>query len=199
MSARQAAILRAIRDHLERHGHAPTLAEIGDALGLEKNTVHYHVKAMLAAGVLERAPGWRGLRLPQAEASASAEAGLLPLVGRIAAGRPIEAIPGRETLDLPTMLAGPDRYALLVKGDSMIDAGIFDGDYVVLERRDYAQDGDIVAALIDGEEATLKRFRQTHGGEVLLVPENADMAPMHYAPERVRIQGVLVAQLRRYR
>lgn len=195
MHPRQAEILRVIRNHLQAHGCSPTLAEIGDALGLEKNTVHYHVKAMLSAGILERSPGWRGLHLPRNEE----DSGSLPLVGRIAAGRPIEAIPGQDVLDFSSLLLGPGRYALLVKGDSMVDAGIFDGDYVVLERRDVAQDGDIVAALIDDEEATLKRFRRTTGGEILLLPENADMAPLHYAPERVRIQGVLVAQLRRYR
>lgn len=195
MHPRQAEILRVIRNYLQTHGCSPTLAEIGDALGLEKNTVHYHVKAMLNAGLLERSPGWRGLHLPQDKEESSS----LPLMGRIAAGRPIEAIPGQDALDLSALLLGPGRYALEVKGDSMIDAGIFDGDYVVLERRDVAQDGDIVAALIDDEEATLKRFRRTTGGEVLLLPENADMAPLHYAPERVRIQGVLVAQLRRYR
>jgi repressor LexA len=196
MHPRQAEILTVIRNHLQARGCSPTLAEIGDALGLEKNTVHYHVKAMLGAGILERSPGWRGLRLPQGDDEDASTS--LPLVGRIAAGRPIEAIPGRDALDLSTLL-GPGRYALQVKGDSMIDAGIFDGDYVVLEHRDVAQDGDIVAALIDDEEATLKRFRRTTSGEVLLLPENADMAPLHYAPERVRIQGVLVAQLRRYR
>jgi repressor LexA len=195
MHPRQAEILKVIRNHLQTHGCSPTLAEIGDALGLEKNTVHYHVKTMLSAGILERTPGWRGLRLPREHEDSSA----LPLVGRIAAGQPIEAIPGQDALDLSALLLGPGRYALQVKGDSMIDAGIFDGDYVVLERRDVAQDGDIVAALIDDEEATLKRFRRTSGGEILLLPENADMAPLHYAPERVRIQGVLVAQLRRYR
>ena len=195
MHPRQAEILKVIRDYLQAHGCSPTLAEIGDALGVEKNTVHYHVKAMLNAGLLERSPGWRGLHLPPDEEESS----LLPLMGRIAAGRPIEAIPGQDALDLSALLLGPGRYALEVKGDSMIDAGIFDGDYVVLERRDVAQDGDIVAALIDDEEATLKRFRRTTGGEILLLPENADMAPLHYAPERVRIQGVLVAQLRRYR
>lgn len=195
MHPRQAEIIRTIRDHFEAHGCAPTLAEIGRTLGLEKNTVHYHVKAMLAEGLLKREPGWRGLRLPEEEERSM----MLPLVGRIAAGRPIEAIPGQDALDLSALLLGPDRYALVVKGDSMIDAGIYDGDYVVLERREYAQDGDIVAALIDDEEATLKRFRRTTGGDVLLLPENADMAPLHYAPERVRIQGVLIAQFRRYR
>ncbi|APZ43204.1 transcriptional repressor LexA [Acidihalobacter ferrooxydans] len=197
MHPRQAEILNAIRNHFTTYGHAPTLTEIGQRLGLEKNTVHYHVRAMLSAGLLIREPGWRGLRLPanmDEEAMRS-----LPLAGRIAAGHPIEAIPGQDALDLSALLLGSGRYALQVKGESMIDAGIFDGDYVILERRDHAQDGDIVAALIDNEDATLKRLRHTNAGEVLLVPENADMAPMVFAPERVSIQGVLVAQLRRYR
>ncbi|OBS09506.1 transcriptional repressor LexA [Acidihalobacter prosperus] len=195
MHPRQSEILQCIRDYATRHGRSPTLAEIGATLGVGRNTVHYHVQSMLAAGLLERESGWRGLRIPQDPAGPYA----MPLAGRIAAGRPIEAIPGQEHIDLSAMLLGPDRFALIVKGDSMIDAGIFDGDYVVMARRDSAEDGDIVAALIDDEEATLKRLRRTSGGEILLIPENVDMAPMHYSPERVRIQGVLVAQFRRYR
>lgn len=195
MHPRQAEILECIRGYLDQHDYSPTLAEIGDALGIGRNTVHYHIQSLLEQGLLEQQSGWRGLRIPQEEGGGVA----ITMAGRIAAGRPIEAIPGQERIDLSSFFLGPDKYALLVKGDSMIDVGIFDGDYVILEHRETADDGDIVAALIDGEEATLKRFRRTSQGEILLIPENTQMAPMHFTPDRVQIQGVLIAQFRSYR
>jgi len=112
-------------------------------------------------------------------------------------GRPIEAIEDRDAIDLADWFTGPGRFALQVSGDSMIAAGIHDGDVVVVQQRETAADGDIVVALIDDEEATLKRFSR-HGGEIVLQPENPALQPMRYAPERVRIQGVVVGQLRRY-
>lgn len=195
MHPRQSEILQCIRDYLVQKGYSPTLAEIGEVLGIGRNTVHYHIQSLLAQGLLEQESGWRGLRIPQDDGGTCS----LMLAGRIAAGRPIEAIPGQDRIDLSSFLLGPDKFALIVKGDSMIDAGIFDGDYVIMEHRDTADDGDIVAALIDGEEATLKRLRRARSGEIHLIPENATMAPMHFTPDRVRIQGVLVAQFRSYR
>ena len=122
----------------------------------------------------------------------------LPLLGRIAAGLPIEAIEDQDHLDLAALFAGPDRYALRVSGDSMIDAGILDGDTVIVRKQDVANAGDIVVALIDGHEATLKRLGRSVGGTVELIPANASMEPMRYPASRVRLQGVLVGQLRRY-
>ena len=122
----------------------------------------------------------------------------VPLLGRIAAGLPIEAIEDQDHLDLAGLFAGPDRYALRVSGDSMIEAGILDGDTVIVRKQDVANVGDIVVALIDGHEATLKRLGPSVGGTVELVPANAALAPMRYPAARVRVQGVLVGQLRRY-
>lgn len=122
----------------------------------------------------------------------------VPLLGRIAAGLPIEAIEDQDHLDLVGLFAGPDRYALRVSGDSMIDAGILHGDTVIVRKSDVAAVGDVVVALIDGHEATLKRLGATVDGTVELVPANASMVPMRYAASRVRIQGVLVGQLRTY-
>ncbi len=122
----------------------------------------------------------------------------MPLLGRIAAGLPIEAIEDQDHLDLAALFAGPERFALRVSGDSMIDAGILDGDTVIVRKQDVANVGDIVVALIDGHEATLKRLGGVVDGMVELVPENAAMERMRYAAGRVRFQGVLVGQLRQY-
>lgn len=122
----------------------------------------------------------------------------IPLLGRIAAGQPIEAIEDTNYLDLAEFFIGPDRYALRVSGESMIDVGILDGDTVILRKQDTARTGDIVVALIDGQEATLKRLGRVEDGMVELIPENSTMNKMHYNAKRVSFQGVLVGQLRSY-
>ena len=122
----------------------------------------------------------------------------IPLLGRIAAGQPIEAIEDANYLDLAAFFIGPDRYALRVTGESMIDVGILDGDTVILRKQNTARTGDIVVALIDGQEATLKRLGSTRDGTVELIPENSSMAVMRYSAARVSFQGVLVGQLRSY-
>jgi len=122
----------------------------------------------------------------------------IPLLGRIAAGQPIEAIEDTNYLDLAAFFIGPDRYALRVSGESMIDVGILDGDTVILRKQDTARKGDIVVALIDSQEATLKRLGNVKEGGVELIPENSSMATMRYAAHRVSFQGVLVGQLRSY-
>lgn len=122
----------------------------------------------------------------------------IPLLGRIAAGQPIEAIEDANYLDLAAFFIGPDRYALRVSGESMIDVGILDGDTVILRKQSTARAGDIVVALIDSQEATLKRLGNVKDGMVELIPENSSMATMHYAVDRVSFQGVLVGQLRSY-
>ncbi len=122
----------------------------------------------------------------------------IPLLGRIAAGQPIEAIEDTSYLDLAAFFIGPDRYALRVTGESMMDVGILDGDTVILRKQDTAQTGDIVVALIDSQEATLKRLGETRDGIVELIPENSSMDTMRYDASRVSFQGVLVGQLRSY-
>ena len=196
LTQRQAKALEAIKGYINFHGHAPTLEEIGQALGVQsKGAVHRLVNALVDEGYLIRErSSWRGLRLAGEEASPT-----LPLVGRIAAGQPIEAIPGEDTLNLADFLLGPDRYALRVQGDSMVGAGILDGDTVVVKQADTARDGEIVVALIDGEEATLKRLKRLGNGNIELVAENPAIEPMVYPASRVRIQGVVVGQMRSYR
>ena len=122
----------------------------------------------------------------------------IPLLGRIAAGQPIEAIEDANYLDLAAFFIGPDRYALRVSGESMIDVGILDGDTVILRKQNTARTGDIVVALIDSQEATLKRLGAVKDGMVELIPENSSMSTMLYAAHRVSFQGVLVGQLRSY-
>jgi repressor LexA len=196
-------ILDAIKSYIDQEDKSPTLSEIGNLVGVSsKGTVHRYVDGLIEKGYLERnARGWRGLSLVQDEEPAEYQVNRLsqlPLVGRIAAGQPIEAITGHEHIDVSDMFVGPNRYVLQVKGESMIDAGIMDGDYVIIEQRASARDGEIVVALIDREEATLKRFKKGKEGIIELHPENQQMIPMRYPEERVQVQGVLVGVLRTY-
>lgn len=196
LTSQQNRVLQVIRTRIETDGHAPTLEEIGQVVGVRsRGSVHRLVQTLIDKGYLRRtASGWRGLQLVEEHDSLS-----LPLLGRIAAGRPIEAIPGEESLNLSDFLLGPNRYALRVQGDSMIDAGILDGDTVVIAHADTARDGEIVVALIDGETATLKRLQRRKDGMLALIAENPDIPTQLYPAERVRIQGIVVAQLRSYR
>ena len=189
-------ILEFIRDYIGQHGQGPTLTEIGAAMDIKsKGTVHRYVQALTNKGALEHVErGWRGIRLAN---ESQLHSTTLPLAGRIAAGHPIEAIPGQDQLDLGAFVSD-NRFALQVKGDSMIDIGILDGDWVIIEQRDTAHDGEIVVALIDEQDATLKRFKRLSNDQVLLIPETPSLSPMQYSLERVRIQGILVGQLRHY-
>ena len=196
LTAQQNRVLQVIRSRIETDGHAPTLEEIGLAVGVRsRGSVHRLVQALIDKGYLERASaGWRGLQPVEKSDKLS-----LPLLGRIAAGLPIEAIPGEEELNLSDFLLGPNRYALRVQGDSMIDAGILDGDTVVVAHASTARDGEIVVALIDDQHATLKRLQRRAEGQIALVAENPTIPTQIYAADRVTIQGVVVAQLRSYR
>ncbi|MBL1277988.1 MAG: transcriptional repressor LexA [Ectothiorhodospiraceae bacterium] len=192
-----------IKDYLASEGIAPSLAEIAEGLGTtSRGSMHKQVQALAAAGVIRIRPGrQRGIELVDDEDTGMENAlcpDSLPLLGRIAAGQPIVAIPDEETLNLTEFLLGPNRFALRVQGDSMIEAGILDGDTVIIRRGETAEDGDIVVALIDDDEATLKRFHRRVGGKIELAPENRSLRPMIFEDHRVRIQGVLVSQLRVY-
>jgi repressor LexA len=190
-------ILNFIHAFIIKHGHSPTLVEIGTAVDINsKGTIHRYVQNLRNKGMLAQPErGWRGIRLSDDALSNSTT---LPLVGRIAAGQPIEAIQNQEEINLSEMFVGKDRYALQIKGDSMIDIGILDGDIVVIEPQNNAQFGDIVVALIDNEDATLKRFKRLKDGRIELSPENQELQPMIYDAARVKIQGILVGQLRSY-
>ncbi len=190
-------ILNFIHAFIIKHGHSPTLVEIGKAMDINsKGTIHRYVQNLRNKNLLappER--GWRGIRLTDDALSNSTT---LPLVGRIAAGHPIEAIHDHGEINLSKMFVGKDRYALQIKGDSMIDIGILDGDIVIIEPQNTAQFGDIVVALIDDQEATLKRYKKLKDGTIELSPENQNLEPMIFDASRVKIQGLLVGQLRSY-
>jgi repressor LexA len=197
LTRRQQEIYQTLRDHAEHFAHPPSYQELCRLLGLRsRGSLHKHIQALVQAGLVEPLDGLqRGIRLVE---QGQSEAGI-PLLGVIAAGRPIEAVTQTELMQVPEELLGKGPcYVLQVSGDSMIEEGIFDGDYVVIEQCDSACNGAIVVALIRNEEATLKRIEQ-RPGRVILHPANARMTPMEYAPEEVQIQGVLRGLLRSYR
>jgi repressor LexA len=161
-----------------------------------RGSLHKHIQALVAAGFLEPMDGQhRGIRLvPEVPGDAG-----IPFLGTIAAGRPIEAVPHPEFIQVPPQLrTDKPCYVLRVRGDSMCEAGILDGDYVVIEQRETARDGQIVVALVRGEEVTLKRILQ-QPGRTILYPENSAMEALELDPSEVEIQGVLVGQMRSYR
>jgi len=190
--------LQFIRNYLAQYGYAPKFKEIGLAIGVtSQGTVHRYVQSLEDKGYIERSKGnSRGMSLVELPL---VSAPTIPLVGKIAAGMPIEAIEDQQELNLSEMFMGPELFALRVTGDSMMDAGILDNDYVIIKKQPVANDGDIVVAMIDKVEATLKRFKRKSQAEVALIPENAEMETMIYAAERVNIHGILVGQMRNYR
>ena len=190
--------LQFIRHYLAQYGYAPKFREIGLAIGVNsQGTVHRYVQSLEVKGYIDREKGnARGMSLVELPLVSPPT---IPLVGKIAAGLPIEAIEDIQELNLAEMFMGPELFALRVSGDSMMDVGILDNDYVIIKKQSVANDGDIVVAMIDKVEATLKRFKRTSQWEVALIPENADMETMVYAAERVNIHGILVGQMRSYR
>lgn len=199
LTKRQREIYDYIREFLEANGYAPSLEEIAGHFRLSSvATVHEHLSNLEAKGALRRdAHRSRALEITHPRAAAAIE---LPLLGRVAAGRPIEAVSDREAIAVPEDLLGRgETFVLQVAGDSMIDEHIEDGDLLVVERRDTARPGERVVALIDGESATFKTFHQDPDGTVRLEPANPAHEIQRYAPDRVRIQGVAIGILRKYR
>ena len=185
----ESRILGFIGDYLrENGGRSPTLSEIGEGCGLKSvGTVHRYLSSIEDKGYLEKArKGWR-TRLAPTE---------LPFLGKVAAGRPIEAIEQAESIDLAALLLQPDCFVLRVEGDSMIDRGILDGDLAVIKPAQTARNGEIVLALVDNE-ATLKEFQKVDGGRrVELVPYNSDLEPQVYEADEVQVQGILSSVIR---
>jgi len=186
-----------IQAYILRCGRAPTYPEIAQGIGIQSlGTAHRYVKALIDTGHLINEEGsHRGLSLPDEIAE---QGMLIPLLGKIAAGQPIEAISGYDSINLNQMFGGDNRYALKVSGDSMVELGILDGDTVVIESCDTAAKDSVIVALIDNLEVTLKIYRPLSHGRIKLIPANASMDPVIYSADRVRIQGVLVGTLRTY-
>jgi repressor LexA len=216
LTAKQRELLLFIDNRLKESGISPSFDEMREALDLKsKSGVHRLISALEERGFIRRLPNRaRALeivRMPDGNASipvnsktsmappaAANDVVELPLHGRIAAGLPIEAIEGQATLPVPAALLGPgEHFALEVAGDSMVDEGILDGDYALVRKAETARDGEIVVALIDESEATLKTFRR-EGQMIRLDPANRRYDPQRYRPEQVRIQGRLAGLLRRY-
>jgi repressor LexA len=183
--------------------HPPTLEELCLAIGVKsRGSLHTHIKALIDANLVESPERkQRGIRLTEFAKTVvnhPADYKGIPFVGTIAAGKPIEAIETVSYMPIPEQIKSRKPcYVLKVKGDSMIDSGIFDGDWVIIEQRSHARNGEIVVALVDKSEATLKYIEQ-YPHEVLLIPANSQMQAMHYKPDQVEIQGVLVGQMRSY-
>ena len=199
LTRRQKEILDFLGQHIEEKGYAPTIEEIGEQFGLRSlATVHKHLTNLQDKGLIKRA--WnRSRALELVPTHVTVQAVELPLLGRVAAGTPIEAISASETIFVPEDMIGRGRtYVLQVKGESMIEEQIRDGDYVIVEDRTIARDGEMVIALLDGENVTLKKLYREPAGRLRLQPANSQMQPILVNAEDVRIQGVVIGVLRKY-
>jgi repressor LexA len=215
LTAKQRDLLLFIQDRLNASGVSPSFDEMREALDLKsKSGVHRLISALEERQFIRRLPNraraLEVLRVPDQGSALVSDAPPrpvpiaandtidIPLHGRIAAGTPIEALQGTENFTVPAALLGPgEHYALEVSGDSMVEEGILDGDFALIRKVDSARDGEIVVALVDDAEATLKTFRR-EGQMVRLDPANRSYEPQRYSPDRVRIQGRLAGLIRRY-
>ena len=218
LTAKQRELLLFIDDRLKEDGVSPSFDEMREALDLKsKSGVHRLISALEERGFIRRLPNraraLEVLKIPDTGAqrapatvtairpaapAAANDTLEIPLHGRIAAGTPIEALQGTETFAVPAALLGPgEHYALEVSGDSMVEEGILDGDFALIRKVDTARDGEIVVALIDDEEATLKTYRR-EGRMIRLDPANSRYEPQRYEEGRVQIQGRLAGLIRRY-
>ena len=217
LTVKQRELLTYIDQQLKASGVSPSFDEMREALDLKsKSGVHRLISALEERQFIRRLPNraraLEVVRLPDTQGATPAPVAApqprpvvaandtidLMLAGRIAAGTPIEALQGQDSFPVPAALLGPgEHYALEVAGDSMVDEGILDGDYALIRRTDIARDGEIVVALINNEEATLKTFRR-EGQMIRLDPANRNYDPQRYRPDQVQIQGRLAGLLRRY-
>ena len=198
LTKRQREILDYLNEFIEQHGYAPSLEEIGRRFGLSSlATVHKHLTNLQDKGFIRRA--WNRSRSVELVPTRMGGRALdLPLLGYVAAGAPIEAVVSNETVTVPEDLVGTrDTYALRVRGNSMIDEQIRDGDVVVVEDRQTARNGEMVIALLEGAEVTLKKFYRENG-HIRLQPANDAVAPIIVRADMVQVQGVVVGVMRRY-
>ncbi len=215
LTKRQFRVLAFLDSFVRRNGYCPSYDEVRKALGLASlATVHKHMNTLQRKGYIRRDPNRsRSIevidRRPMIEAEALSARGendsgpeyraeSLPLLGRIAAGRPVEAFANREALSLREFVGNRNVYVLQVKGDSMIEDHICDGDFVVVESTNRADNGDTVVALVEGNEATLKRFYRERDGRLRLQPANSSMAPIFMETGELEIQGRVIGVLRKY-
>jgi repressor LexA len=198
LTKRQREILDYLNEFIPQHGYAPSLEEIGRRFNLSSlATVHKHLTNLQEKGFIRRA--WNRSRSVEVVPTRMGVRALeLPLLGFVAAGAPIEAVSSNETIAVPEALVGKrDSYVLRVKGDSMIDEQIRDGDFVIVEDRKSVDNGEMVIALVGGLDVTLKKFSR-EDGRIRLQPANPSMQPILVDPDRVQVQGVVVGVMRKY-
>ncbi len=205
LTKRQKEVLDSLVGFINKHGYSPSFEEIARSLKLTSlATVHKHIATLERKGFIRR--GYNQSRSievmqlpkPVREQVIERQVAQLPLVGRIAAGQPLEAVEDRETISLGDFVRARNVFVLQVKGNSMRDDHILDGDYIVVEQTQVAHPGDIVVALVGGEEATLKRFYREPGGKVRLQPANATLEPIVLPAADVKVQGRVIGVLRKY-
>lgn len=215
LTRRQKEVMDFLSDFITNNGYSPSYEEIAAGLGLASlATVHKHIQALESKQYIRRSYNHsrslevaeryskeerdRRIDVDRAKHAQSQEASSIPLLGRIAAGAPMEAIANPEQLHFSDFLGHDTTFALEVRGESMIDDHICSGDYVLAERTNSVKNGDIVVALIDGTEATLKRYYKEADGRVRLQPANASMSPIYVDPTSLDIQGRVLAVMRKY-
>lgn len=200
LTKRQKEILDFLEGFLAENGYAPSFEEIARHFGYTSlATVHEHLENLKQKGYIRKSyNASRSLELVPAGVTAAAVE--LPLLGNVAAGVPIEAVQDSETIAVPESLLsrGGEHYVLRVRGDSMIDEQIKDGDYVIVNARKTATNGEMVVALVGGESATVKKFYRENGGRIRLQPANVTMPPMFYREHEVMVQGIVIGVIRRY-
>jgi repressor LexA len=198
LTKRQREILDYLNEFIQQHGYAPSLEEIGRRFGLSSlATVHKHLTNLQEKGFIKRA--WNRSRSVELVSSRTGNRSVeLPLFGYVAAGSPIEAVVSSETISVPEDFVGRRKaYVLRVRGESMIDEQIRDGDYVIVEDRRVAENGEMVIALVRGADVTLKKFYRENG-RVRLQPANPSMQPLMIEADQVQVQGVIIGVMRRY-
>ena len=198
LTKRQREILDYIESFLEHQGYSPSFEEIATYFGYSSlATVHEHLSNLERKGYLRKNYNRsRSLELVPAEGTLAVD---LPLLGSVAAGLPIEAIEERESISVPhDMLRSGNNYVLRVRGDSMVDEQIRDGDYIVVNSRQTADNGEMVVALVNGDSATVKKYYREREGRIRLQPANSTMQPMYFDESEITIQGIVVAVIRKY-
>ncbi len=200
LTRKQKQILDYLQAYAGENGYSPSYEEIAEHFGYGSlATVHEHIENLRRKGYIRKGYNEsRSVEVVPAETTVAAVE--LPLLGLVAAGAPIEAIEERETLTVPEdfLRRGGRNFVLRVAGDSMVDEQIRDGDYIVVNSRERAENGEMVVALVDGESATVKTFYREKDGKVRLQPANPTMKPMYFPADRIRVQGIVVGVIRRY-
>lgn len=199
VTKRQKQILDFISSFRDHHGYSPSIEEIRDHLGLSAvSTVHRHLENMAAEGLITRQKHRTRSATPLSEDATRGDVVEVPLLGVVAAGAPMEAYPVPESLNLPEdLVRGEHNFALRVRGESMVEDGILEGDIIIVEKRETASNNEVVVALVGGDEVTVKRYFR-EGGKIRLQPANARMEPIFLDEDEVRVQGVVVGLMRKF-